>query len=151
MDNDAGYTFIFTSPQASEERETFKSELTPIIGANRAGNGTTPAETPTQTQTQTPTPSPVKPVPTSTPTPIPNAFQQSFPSPASRATSSRASSATPGGPVEDFRLRKKVLVRNAELASLHRELVMSGQITESEFWEGREVCVHVYYTCQLCV
>ena len=42
-------------------------------------------------------------------------------------------------PVNDFRIRKKVLVKTPELAALHRELVMSGQITETEFWEGREV------------
>ena len=28
---------------------------------------------------------------------------------------------------------------NPELGTLHRELVMSGQITEAEFWDGREV------------
>jgi transcription initiation factor TFIIH subunit 1 len=30
-------------------------------------------------------------------------------------------------------------VSNPELGALHRDLVMSGQITEAEFWEGREV------------
>lgn len=42
-------------------------------------------------------------------------------------------------PTSDFRLRKKVLMSNPELGALHRGLVMSGQITEAEFWEGREV------------
>jgi transcription initiation factor TFIIH subunit 1 len=42
-------------------------------------------------------------------------------------------------PINDFRIRKKVLVKTPELAALHRELVMSGQITETEFWDGREV------------
>jgi transcription initiation factor TFIIH subunit 1 len=28
---------------------------------------------------------------------------------------------------------------NPDLGSLHRDLVMSGQITEAEFWDGREV------------
>jgi hypothetical protein len=28
---------------------------------------------------------------------------------------------------------------NPELGALHRDLVMGGQITEAEFWEGREV------------
>ncbi|KAH9083858.1 hypothetical protein EDB83DRAFT_2512159 [Lactarius deliciosus] len=31
-----------------------------------------------------------------------------------------------------------ILLNTPELAALHRELVMSGQITETEFWEGRE-------------
>lgn len=28
---------------------------------------------------------------------------------------------------------------NPELGALHRDLVMSGQITEADFWDGREV------------
>jgi transcription initiation factor TFIIH subunit 1 len=32
-----------------------------------------------------------------------------------------------------------VLVKNPQLAALHYELVQSGQITDEEFWEGREV------------
>jgi len=30
------------------------------------------------------------------------------------------------------------LLRNAELAELHKQLVMTGQISEAEFWEGRQ-------------
>lgn len=36
-------------------------------------------------------------------------------------------------------LRKSILMRDAELARLHADLVMNGHITEAEFWEGREV------------
>jgi hypothetical protein len=36
-------------------------------------------------------------------------------------------------------LAKKVLVKTPELTALHHELVVSGQITETEFWDGREV------------
>jgi hypothetical protein len=51
----------------------------------------------------------------------------------------------PGTPLsqEDFRLRKKVLMAHPELATLHRELVMTGQITENEFWESRQVSVWI--------
>ncbi|KIO32239.1 hypothetical protein M407DRAFT_215073 [Tulasnella calospora MUT 4182] len=35
-------------------------------------------------------------------------------------------------------LRKSILMRDAELARLHADLVMNGHITEAEFWEGRE-------------
>ncbi|BGO92122.1 hypothetical protein NBRC10512_000853 [Rhodotorula toruloides] len=37
-----------------------------------------------------------------------------------------------------FRLRKFILQSNPSLLALHRDLVLTGQITESEFWEGRE-------------
>lgn len=35
-------------------------------------------------------------------------------------------------------------MNNPELGALHRELVMSGQITEAEFWDGREVMSREY-------
>ncbi|CAE6403349.1 unnamed protein product [Rhizoctonia solani] len=35
-------------------------------------------------------------------------------------------------------LRKFVLMKRADLAALHRELVMTGNLTEAEFWAGRE-------------
>lgn len=126
--NDAGHTFQFTSPQAVAEREVFKKELTNIIGINRA-NGTAAL-------------GPVPAIPKANGTPSVPPVARSVP--LSRATSvlsnDRASSVAPPGASDDFRLRKKVLVKNAELAALHKELVMSGQITESEFWDGREVC-----------
>ncbi|GAA6063087.1 hypothetical protein JCM10212_005150 [Sporobolomyces blumeae] len=37
-----------------------------------------------------------------------------------------------------FRLRKLVLQASPQLLALHRELVLTNQITEAEFWEGRE-------------
>lgn len=37
----------------------------------------------------------------------------------------------------DFRLRKLVLQAHPALMALHRDLVMSRQISEAEFWEGR--------------
>ncbi|KAH8993276.1 hypothetical protein EDB86DRAFT_2929659, partial [Lactarius hatsudake] len=57
----------------------------------------------------------------------------------SRAESVSSHRGTPvNDPINDFHVRKKVLLNTPELAALHRELVMSGQITETEFWEGRE-------------
>ena len=44
---------------------------------------------------------------------------------------------------ENWKLRVKVLKKNPHLDLLHRELVRGKQITEAEFWEGREVS----YTC----
>ncbi len=135
VSDDAGHNFTFTSPQAVAvtERERFKGELTNIISRNRSGvaTPTVPAPiTPSATQAPTGVPSPRPPLAISRPS-------------TSRAPSVASDSRTTGTPVNDptsdYRLLKKVLVSNTELAALHRELVMGGHITENEFWEGREV------------
>ncbi|KAI0789118.1 hypothetical protein C8Q75DRAFT_719004 [Abortiporus biennis] len=138
VNDDSGHNFTFTSPQpvALAERAKFKEELTNIISRNRSG---------------IPQPSAI---PQPIPLPITANGSTSSPSPAgrqaipmSRASTSRAASVgtdsrasgTPfSDPTSEFRLRKKVLISTPELASLHRELVMTGQISEAEFWEGRE-------------
>ncbi|KAI0063716.1 hypothetical protein BV25DRAFT_1936361 [Artomyces pyxidatus] len=132
--DDDGHTFNFTSarPVAVAEREAFKTELTNIISRNRTVREK----------------SVLKPPVSATPiAPVSNGAVARAPLPVSRPSTSRAASVssdarTPGtpssDPAHDFRLRKKVLVKTPELAALHRELVMTGQITESEFWEGRE-------------
>lgn len=142
--DDAGHNFTFTSPQpvALVEREKFKAELTNIISRNRSG-----VSTPTLHVPGTPT------VPTSI-----NAASSKIPVTAARTPHSRAASvagdgrasATPvSDPTSEFRLRKKVLLGNPELAALHRELVMGGHITENEFWEGREVVAFYCTWCHL--
>jgi len=136
LENDNnGHNFTFTSPLpvALTERETFKAQLSTIISNNRAAREAVPH-------------SPQKSINVLAASPSPNgaANRPSAPMP-SRPSTSRAESVsstrgTPvNDPVNDFRIRKKVLVKTPELAALHRELVMSGQITETEFWEGREV------------
>ncbi|KAI0268770.1 hypothetical protein BC834DRAFT_867143 [Gloeopeniophorella convolvens] len=134
LENDSnGHNFTFTAAQqvALSEREMFKAQLTNIISNNRA---------PRETLTLQP---PVASTPPAAPSPGGATPRAPLP-PSSRASTSRAASVsstrgTPvNDPINDFRLRKKVLVKTPELAALHRELVMSGQITESEFWEGRE-------------
>ncbi|KAF5370570.1 hypothetical protein D9758_001928 [Tetrapyrgos nigripes] len=130
--DDNGHNFTFISPQAIaySEREKFKKELTTIISRNRtaAENAAKPPVTAINASTlSTPKPSTVAPSPASS----------------SRAASvSSDTGATPiilgNDPATDFRLRKTVLLGNPDLAALHRELVIGGQITEPEFWEGRE-------------
>jgi transcription initiation factor TFIIH subunit 1 len=134
LENDSnGHNFTFTSPNALTERETFKAQLTTIISNNRAAREAGVIPSP---QTSVPTVSL-----------SPNGATHRAPAPPSRPSTSRAESVsstrgTPvNDPVNDFRIRKKVLVKTPELAALHRELVVSGQITETEFWEGREVQV----------
>jgi transcription initiation factor TFIIH subunit 1 len=137
LENDSnGHNFTFTSPppQALTERETFKAQLTTIISNNRAARESGVLQAP-QTAVSGATSSP-----NGTATRRPPAPTPSQPS-TSRAASVSSTRGTPvNDPVSDFRIRKKVLVKTPELAALHRELVMSGQITETEFWEGREVC-----------
>jgi transcription initiation factor TFIIH subunit 1 len=135
--------FISPQAQATTERETFKKELTNIIGANRAVKAVTPSGTVAAASGSTSKTTP------STPNPMNHAqaglTPQSQTASASRAgsmaPSTRASSMGPVGAPEDFAVRKRVLMKNPDLASLHRELVMTGQITEAEFWEGREVSI----------
>ena len=137
LENDSnGHNFTFTSPLALTERETFKAQLTTIISNNRSAReagGVLPS--PQQTS-----------VPAAAASSSANGATHRAPAPTpSRPSTSRAESVsstrgTPvNDPVHDFRIRKKVLVKTPELAALHRELVVSGQITETEFWEGREV------------
>lgn len=39
---------------------------------------------------------------------------------------------------DDLEIRKKVLVKDPQLAKLHRDLVIAGVISEDEFWQGRQ-------------
>ena len=128
--DDNGHNFTFTSsPQSTAytERETFKREITTIISRNRSV---------IDTKSAAPTPA----VFSSVPTPRHHGVSRHSTSRAPSVSSDGKTSVIPGNdPTSDFRLRKKVLMSNPELGILHRDLVMSGQITESEFWEGREV------------
>ena len=133
LENDSnGHNFTFTSPNALTERETFKAQLTTIISNNRAAREAGVLQSP---QTIVPAVS----------SSANGATHRAPPPTPSRPSTSRAESVsstrgTPvNDPVNDFRIRKKVLVKTPDLAALHRELVVSGQITETEFWEGREV------------
>lgn len=123
-----GHTFSFTAPPpiATAEREAFKTEITNHISRNRgAPVAPAPAAPAPAVPFALPTPRPVLPIPSTSRAP-------------SVTSDSRASSA-PANDAGDYRLRKRVLLNSPELAALHRELVMTGQITESEFWDGREV------------
>ncbi|KAI8993080.1 hypothetical protein BD414DRAFT_483241, partial [Trametes punicea] len=146
VNDEAGHNFTFTSPQAVAlaEREKFEAELTNIIARNRAGAAASPQQPPGPTLAL-PTPAPATPT---TPRPPSHLGTPARPTPqlsrappsraASVASDSHASGTPVSDPTNDFRLRKKVLLGNPELAQLHRELVMGGHISENEFWEGRE-------------
>lgn len=117
--DEVGHNFTFTAPLsvAYSERESFKSRLTSIISRNRSMQDSASPVTPTSALT-----------PASVPVP-------------SLVVSSdcRTTPVTSGNdPHADYRLRVKVLLANPDLSALHRELVMTGQISEDDFWDGRE-------------
>lgn len=137
LGDDNGHNFTFTSPQpvAYMEREKFKKELTSIISRNRSLHD--PQKPAFSTTSSAVLPSSAS----NAPTPRPPAGP-SRPSTSRAASVSSGRGSTPVIPgndsASDFRLRKKVLMSNPDLGALHRDLVMSGQITEAEFWDGRE-------------
>lgn len=153
VNDDAGHNFTFSAmPQdvAYSERETFKTELTNIISRNRSGRVLAPATN--AGAAAAPPKGPITAASTLSPSKAATPAALS----ASRASTSRATSVVSDGrtPIlsgqdaaADFRLRKRVLLANPELLTLHKELVLGGQITEAEFWDGREV--RVFLLCYL--
>lgn len=61
------------------------------------------------------------------------------PGPSGAASGAAGAAASANDPTKDFQIRQKILNKNPELMNLHVELVRTGQISEEEFWEGREV------------
>lgn len=148
--DETGHNFTFTAPQsvAFAEREKFKQELTSIISRNKNATDGFPKPL---------IPLKVANAPSLSANPTPSVLSPKHHLAPSHHSVSRAPSdsserrATPvitgSDSASDFRLRKKVLMSNPELGSLHRDLVMTGQITEAEFWDGREVSRTHLYTC----
>ncbi|KAF9482165.1 hypothetical protein BDN70DRAFT_875466 [Pholiota conissans] len=140
-DTGHNFTFISPQPQALVEREKFKQELTSIISRNRSAADHHPKPLLPPVTASNGTSAPIVPTPApSTPRPQGHSARPSISRAASVAASERRGTPVIAGsdPASEFRLRKKVLLSNPELGSLHRELVMTGQITEAEFWDGRE-------------
>ncbi|KAF8973104.1 hypothetical protein BDZ97DRAFT_1691833 [Flammula alnicola] len=140
--DDTGHNFTFTSPQpvAISEREKFKQELTSIISRNRSASDNLPRPNVPPINTSNSLPVSAAPTPAAlTPKPAVTPSRPSVSRAASVASERRGTPVIAGNdPASEFRLRKKVLMSNPELGALHRDLVMTGQITEAEFWDGRE-------------
>lgn len=148
-----GHNFTFVSPNARNEREKFKKELTGIVSVNKTAaeaGSRGPPPVPITPLTATPTTHKTSNLNAPTPTPhvlgrVPHPHPPLLPLPPSRAVSvtseKRATTPTIVGVdhAKDFKLRKRVLMSNPDLAALHKDLVIGGQITEAEFWDGREV------------
>jgi transcription initiation factor TFIIH subunit 1 len=103
------FTFIAASSSISD-REHFKKALSTVIAENRERAELSLAL-------------PADPV---------------GPEGASRKGKERADNSAVDSATKSFQLRKLVLTNNPALVQLHRNLVMSGDISEAEFWEGRE-------------
>ncbi|BGP56112.1 hypothetical protein JCM8202_005878 [Rhodotorula sphaerocarpa] len=58
--------------------------------------------------------------------------------PSAGTPTSGAAGATASAQATTFRLRKLVLQADPTLLQLHRDLVLTGEITETEFWAGRQ-------------
>ena len=148
--DETGHNFTFTAPQsvAVAEREKFKQELTSIISRNK---NTTEGLPKPLTPLKVANAPPVFANPTSSALSPKQYLTPSHHSVSRAPSDSSERRATPvitgSDPASDFRLRKKVLMSNPELGSLHRDLVMTGQITEGEFWDGREVSDMYCSTC----
>lgn len=125
-----GLLFTFTSAKASDDRTSVQDTLIPYITANRsAPNGVTPA------------------APSAAPSPAAVAgpsgekkrkFDPATPTDTAPGTPSAVAGARrPQTQLGKIRLR--VLRKNPTLKLLHTELVLAKEITEEEFWDGREV------------
>ncbi|EJU04050.1 hypothetical protein DACRYDRAFT_105115 [Dacryopinax primogenitus] len=112
-DNEKGFQFAFSSPEPStalEHRTSFVNHLTPLINRNKAALLGSPGPGTPGTPGSGDGPG----------TPVPGV-------PA-------GSTAQIG---EENQLRRSVLLKHPPLAALHRQLVLSGQLTETDFWQGR--------------
>ncbi|KAF9939673.1 RNA polymerase II transcription factor B subunit 1 [Modicella reniformis] len=125
---DTSHGFVFTSPNATRERNDFKERISAILAerqlrANAGGIGTpgaavsSPVGSPSVSDVSAP----------GTPRP----FSQS-----KTGTIRRGLNGT--GPSTDLKVRFELLKQNKELAMLHKELVMGKHVSEEEFWESRK-------------
>ncbi|KAK8864616.1 hypothetical protein IAR55_001866 [Kwoniella newhampshirensis] len=140
-----GLHFQFTNPTTKEEdRKTVQDILIPFVSVNKLPQGAAPAtSTAVSTPAEQPTPS------TSAAAAVMSANAKGKrkaedASPGTPGTGVGSPSVPPAVRASRKRtnlLRQKVLEKNPTLRMLHRELVLAKQITEEEFWDGREALI----------
>lgn len=143
----------FTSAaSAVSDREHFKREISQIIAKNKAAA----ASAANASASSAPSTAPPTPGPSGIAATINGQFN-GLPSPAEAAAAASkvlaaaaangtrsdtpvasASNGTIMDPTKDWAVRQRLLKKNADLRQLHIDLVRTGQISEEEFWEGRE-------------
>ncbi|GAA5962778.1 hypothetical protein JCM3765_001514 [Sporobolomyces pararoseus] len=131
------YNFTFTSAaSALSDREKFKAEISTMIARNRereATAATSASAAPSSTGVALDKGKGKAKV-------VENGNGASPAGGSGGGGASTPTATTSGGQSQGgtFRLRKQVLQSSPQLLALHRELVLSGALTEAEFWEGRE-------------
>ena len=135
-----GLFFTFTNtPTREDDRKVVQDTLIPFVSANRAGspnnaNVDTPGASGSGAGGSATGSTP------GTPSAVPGAGSSGKrKADVNSPSGSGSGSKIRGDRSEDWSLRKKVLMRNPTLNLLYRELVLSTQITQAEFWDGREV------------
>ncbi|OCF39290.1 transcription initiation factor TFIIH subunit 1 [Kwoniella heveanensis CBS 569] len=141
-----GLLLVFSDPSTREnDRKAVQDILIPFVAANKnpptGGTSSGPA-----------TPSATVPA-AAVPSTNAAAAVMSANAKGKRKAEDSSPSATPGvstpnlppavraGREKQYKLRQKVLKKNPTLRMLHRELVLGKQITEEEFWDGREALI----------
>lgn len=132
-----GLLFTFTAATKETDRQAVQDLLIPFVAANKAG---TAAPTPASA-------GPSKAAGTATTAAAPSGATSGAATPAAGSTPGTPSSITRKRKLDDAdatarrrsnALRERVLRKNPTLKLLHRELVIGKQISEDEFWDGRE-------------
>jgi len=133
-----GLLFTFTSAKAGEDRTSVQDTLIPYITANRsAPNGVT-APAPAASTSAAPSPG-------AGPSAEGSGKKRKAIDPATPDTAPGTPSAMVAGAgarrpqTQLGKIRLRVLRKNPTLKMLHTELVLAKEITEEEFWDGREV------------
>ena len=112
---------------ALDDREKFKTELANAVARNRAVNSTP------DPSTESPSASTAPATATATPTATAVATRTGTPSKASTPPQ-RAATAEKAPAKTELELRISVLRSNAQLRSLHKDVVLSGAMPDAEFW-----------------
>jgi transcription initiation factor TFIIH subunit 1 len=134
-----GLLFTFTSPQAGEDRTSVQDLLIPYITANRSAPAGVTAVASTS----------AAPSPSAAGTPEGlgkgkrKAYDPSTPTSDAGPGTPSAGGGTGGGikrpQTQNGKIKLRVLRKNPNLKLLYTELVLGKEITEDEFWDGREV------------
>lgn len=162
LTGDKGVTFNFTDPKTAQaDAARIKNILATIASQNRLDKAGPPGVEPVDVKPiiRPPPPAPASTGPNQPPAAVASSSSSSTAAAAAEALTSRSTAGAvppPGAAAkgkgrnlkEDWELHKRVLVKNPQLAALHYELVQSGQITDEEFWEGREVHLPLH-SCRL--
>ena len=134
---------VFNAAQATalEDREKFKNELAAAVARNRANADGGAA---TSSAPASPGPAPSSPsTATRAATPDTRAATPTATRPSSTTASSAAASPAPSKrprpkdlppPKTDIELRISVIKSNPQLRALHKDIVISGQMSDAEFW-----------------